>query len=111
VCRVDDLPVVKILDGSTLRQLLGTNMMLNLARDEPHGEAPMHAHAEEQIFVMLDEELEMDLNGDVRTVRRGDIASFHLGPASHERRPRARSQLDISSLCRGRGCWTFYRPR
>jgi quercetin dioxygenase-like cupin family protein len=72
--RVDDLPVVEILAGLTLRPMLGTNMMVSFVRYEPHAEAPRHAHVEEQIFVMLEGELEMDLDGEVRMMRRGDVA-------------------------------------
>ena len=94
--RVDDLQAIEILEGLTLRPLLGAKLMLSFARYEPHAEAPRHAHVEEQVFVMLEGELEMDLDGDVRTMRPGDVA---LIPAWVPHRVTAgsepASQLDI----------------
>jgi quercetin dioxygenase-like cupin family protein len=96
--RVDDLPIVEILSGLTLRPVLGTNMMLSFARYEPHAEAPRHAHVEEQIFVMLEGELEMDLDGEVRTMRPGDIALIPSWVPHRVRAgPEPASQLDIFS--------------
>jgi quercetin dioxygenase-like cupin family protein len=96
--RVDDLPIVEIITGLTLRPVLGTNVMLSFARYEPYAEAPRHAHVEEQIFVMLEGELEMELDGEVRTMRAGDIA---LIPSWVPHRVKAgsepASQLDIFS--------------
>jgi quercetin dioxygenase-like cupin family protein len=71
---VDELPVLDIVAGLALRPLLATNVMLSFARYEPHAEAPRHAHVEQQVFLMLEGELEMDLDGDVRTMRPGDVA-------------------------------------
>ena len=96
--RVDDLPIVEILSGLTLRPVLGTNMMLSFARYEPYAEAPRHAHVEEQIFVMLEGELEMDLDGEVRTMRPGDIALIPSWVPHRVRAgPEPASQLDIFS--------------
>jgi quercetin dioxygenase-like cupin family protein len=72
--RVEELQALELIDGLTLRPLLGKDMMLSFARYEPHAEAPLHAHVEEQIFVMLEGELEMELGGGVRTMRPGDVA-------------------------------------
>jgi quercetin dioxygenase-like cupin family protein len=96
--RVDDLPIVEILSGLTLRPVQGTNIMVSFARYEPHAEAPRHAHVEEQIFVMLEGELEMDLDGDVRTMRPGDVALIPSWvPHRVSAGPEPASQLDIFS--------------
>ncbi len=47
--------------------------MVNFVRFGPHTEAPHHAHREEQIVIVLEGEFEFDLDGDVRTVRSGDV--------------------------------------
>src|SRR5271155_5504586 len=72
--RVEDLPVLEIVAGLTLRPVLGTDVLLSFARYEPFAEAPLHAHEEEQLFVMLEGELEMELAGEVRLMRPGDVA-------------------------------------
>lgn len=72
--RVEDLNGIELPGGPLLRPVLGDGVMVSFAHYEPHTEAPLHAHAEEQIFVMLDGELEMELDGEVRTMRRGDAA-------------------------------------
>jgi unsaturated pyranuronate lyase len=71
---VDALPALAMLDGLTLRPVVGTNVMVSFVRYEPHVEAPLHAHVEEQIFIALEGEFEMELGGEVRTMRPGDGA-------------------------------------
>jgi len=48
--------------------------MVNFVSFEPHTEAPMHVHEEEQIVVVLDGEFEFEIDGDVRTMGAGDVA-------------------------------------
>lgn len=72
--RVEQLRGIELPGGPLLRPVLGAGMMVSFAHYEPHTEAPLHAHAEEQIFVMLEGELEMELDGEVRTMRPGDAA-------------------------------------
>jgi quercetin dioxygenase-like cupin family protein len=48
--------------------------MVNFVSFEPHTEAPMHVHEEEQIVVVLAGEFEFEIDGDVRTMRAGDVA-------------------------------------
>jgi gentisate 1,2-dioxygenase len=48
--------------------------MTNFVSFEPGAEAPRHVHAEEQIVIVLDGEFTFDLDGDVRTMRKGDVA-------------------------------------
>jgi len=47
---------------------------VNVVSFEPGTEAPRHVHEEEQIVIVLDGEFTFDLDGDVRTMRRGDVA-------------------------------------
>jgi quercetin dioxygenase-like cupin family protein len=44
-------------------------MTLNVVRFEPHTVAPVHAHAEEQISLVVEGELEFELNGEARVMR------------------------------------------
>jgi quercetin dioxygenase-like cupin family protein len=54
--------------------VLGQNTLTNFVRFEPHTEAPVHVHEEEQIVIVLDGEFEFSIDGDVRTMRPGDVA-------------------------------------
>ena len=73
--KVDELPALdNIVAGLTLRPLVAKGMLASFVRYEPHSEAPLHAHEEEQIFVMLEGELEMELDGEIRAMRSGDVA-------------------------------------
>lgn len=48
--------------------------MVNFVTFEPHTEAPLHVHEEEQIVIVLEGEFEFELDGEVRTMRKGDVA-------------------------------------
>jgi quercetin dioxygenase-like cupin family protein len=66
-----DVPPVEFVPGLEFRPVLGRGMLVNFARYEPHTVAPVHAHQEEQVTFVIDGEFEFDLDGDVRTMRRG----------------------------------------
>jgi quercetin dioxygenase-like cupin family protein len=46
--------------------------MVNFVTFQPHTEAPMHWHDEEQVSYVMDGELEFTVAGETRTMRRGD---------------------------------------
>src|SRR5690348_2181555 len=48
--------------------------MANFVSFQPGTEAPRHVHEEEQIVIVVDGEFTFDLDGDVRTMRKGDVA-------------------------------------
>ena len=48
--------------------------MTNFVSFQPGTEAPRHVHEEEQIVIVLDGEFTFDLDGDVRVMRKGDVA-------------------------------------
>src|SRR5262249_12275651 len=56
------------------RPVLGQRAMANFVSFQPGTEAPRHVHEEEQIVIVMDGEFTFDLDGDVRTMRRGDVA-------------------------------------
>jgi quercetin dioxygenase-like cupin family protein len=70
----EELAGFELAPGLMLRPLSGTNMMVSFARYAPHAEAPLHAHEEEQIFVVLDGEFEVQLGDEVRAMGVGDAA-------------------------------------
>ena len=71
---VDAISPVEFLPGLGFRPVLGQRAMTNFVSFEPGTEAPRHVHEEEQIVVVIDGEFTFDLDGDVRVMRKGDVA-------------------------------------
>jgi quercetin dioxygenase-like cupin family protein len=71
---IEDLAAAEFLPGLGFRPVLGHNAMLNFVSFEPNTEAPKHVHEEEQIVIVLEGELTFDVDGDVRVMRKGDVA-------------------------------------
>ena len=71
---VDSVTPVEFLPGLGFRPVLGQRGMANFVSFEPGTEAPRHVHEEEQIVIVVEGEFTFDLDGDVRTMRRGDVA-------------------------------------
>jgi quercetin dioxygenase-like cupin family protein len=71
---VDAVDAVEFLPGLGFRPVLGQRALVNFVSFQPETEAPRHVHEEEQIVIVLDGEFTFDLDGDVRTMRRGDVA-------------------------------------
>jgi quercetin dioxygenase-like cupin family protein len=69
-----EIPSVEFVPGLRFQPTLGQNSLANLVTFEPHTEAPMHVHVEEQVVVVIDGEFEFTIDGTTRTMRRGDIA-------------------------------------
>ncbi len=65
---------VEFLPGLGFRPVLGQRAMTNFVNFAPGTTAPRHVHEEEQIVVVLEGEFTFDLDGDVRTMRKGDVA-------------------------------------
>lgn len=72
--RVDEITSAEFVPGLTFRPVLGHRAMANFVHFTPGAEAPRHVHEEEQIVIVLDGEFTFDLDGDVRTMRQGDVA-------------------------------------
>lgn len=71
---VAEVEPVEFVPGLEFRPVLGQNTLTNFVHFEPHTEAPVHVHEEEQIVIVLDGEFEFSIDGDVRTMRPGDVA-------------------------------------
>ena len=71
---VDSVTPVEFLPGLGFRPVLGEKAMTNFVSFAPGAEAPRHVHEEEQIVIVLDGEFTFDLDGDVRVMRKGDVA-------------------------------------
>jgi quercetin dioxygenase-like cupin family protein len=71
---VDEMTPVEFLPGLGFRPVLGQRTLTNFVDFAPGAVAPHHVHEEEQIIIVLAGELVFDLDGDVRTMRKGDVA-------------------------------------
>jgi quercetin dioxygenase-like cupin family protein len=71
---VDTLEPVEFVPGLGFRPVVGQRAMTNFVSFQPRTTAPRHVHEEEQIVIVLEGELTFDLDGDVRTMRKGDVA-------------------------------------
>ncbi len=71
---VNSLSPVEFQPGLGFRPVLGQRVMTNFVSFAPGAVAPRHVHEEEQFIIILDGELVFDLDGDVRTMRQGDVA-------------------------------------
>lgn len=71
---VERIDPVTLVDGLQFRPVLGEHTMVNFVSFAPRTTAPRHSHREEQIVVVLEGEFEFELDGEVRTMRPGDVA-------------------------------------
>ncbi len=71
---VADVEPVEFVPGLGFRPILGDGTLVNFVSFEPGTVAPMHVHVEEQFTIVLEGEFEFELDGDVRTMRAGDVA-------------------------------------
>ncbi|MFL6139903.1 MAG: cupin domain-containing protein [Frankiaceae bacterium] len=71
---VASIAPVELVEGLRFRPVLGEALMTNFVSFEPRTEAPVHVHEEEQIVIVLEGELEFEVDGEVRTMRPGDVA-------------------------------------
>jgi quercetin dioxygenase-like cupin family protein len=71
---VDSITPVEFLPGLGFRPVQGEKTMTNFVTFAPGAEAPRHVHEEEQFIIVIEGELVVDLDGDVRTLRKGDVA-------------------------------------
>jgi quercetin dioxygenase-like cupin family protein len=71
---VGGIEAVEFVPGLAFRPVLGERTMMNFVSFEPHTEAPMHVHEEEQMVLVLEGEFDFQIEHDVRTMRAGDVA-------------------------------------
>ncbi|WP_406054339.1 cupin domain-containing protein [Kribbella sp. NBC_00889] len=72
--RIEDIEPVQYVEGLSFQPVLGEQTLANFVSYEPHTEAPLHAHVEEQVVVILEGELEFHIGDEVRIMRPGDVA-------------------------------------
>ena len=95
------LPSLEVVQGLQIQAFTSSHVMVSVVRLEPDTEAAVHWHDEEQIAFVIDGELEFEVGGVTRTLRRGDAV---LIPSNvpHGARTRESPCLEID---------IFYPPR
>jgi quercetin dioxygenase-like cupin family protein len=63
----------EMLPGLNFQPILSEHAIVNVVSFEPHSEAPMHSHVEEQIVIVTEGEFEFTMDGETRTMRPGDV--------------------------------------
>lgn len=93
-----DAPMVEFSKGLRFQPVLGDGVLVNYVRFDPHTEAPVHVHAEEQITLVIEGELEFELDGEVRTLQAGQAAVIppHV---PHGARTRDSACLELDVFC------------
>ena len=71
---VSAIEKVEFLPGLGFQPVLGEKTLVNFVSFEPHTEAPMHVHEEEQVVMVTDGEFDFTIGGETRTMRPGDVA-------------------------------------
>jgi unsaturated pyranuronate lyase len=69
-----DIEPVEFVPGLQFKPVLGERTLVNFVSFEPHTEAPMHVHEEEQVVVVTGGEFEFTIGDETRTMRAGDVA-------------------------------------
>lgn len=67
----DALEPIELVAGLRFQPVLGERVMANFVYFEPHTEAPLHWHEEEQISFVVDGEFEFEVAGEKHLLRRG----------------------------------------
>ena len=75
-----ELAPLDVVPGLRFQPVVGEKVMANFVRFEPHTEAPLHWHEEEQISFGIDRELEFEVAGETRLLRRGDAVVIPPNP-------------------------------
>jgi quercetin dioxygenase-like cupin family protein len=65
---------VEFVPGLTFQPVLGEKTLVNFVSFQPHTEAPMHVHEEEQVVVVTDGEFDFTIGDRTCTMRAGDVA-------------------------------------
>jgi quercetin dioxygenase-like cupin family protein len=66
-----DITPFEMLPGLSFQPAPGENLLINYVSFEPNVEAPVHSHEEEQVSFVLEGEVEFEVSGEVRTIRKG----------------------------------------
>ena len=71
---VSAIEPVEFVPGLAFQPVLGEKTLVNFVSFQPHTEAPMHVHEEEQVVVVTEGEFDFTIGDETRTMRVGDVA-------------------------------------
>jgi quercetin dioxygenase-like cupin family protein len=91
-------PSIEMVPGLQIQALTSPNVMVSFVHLAPHTEAAVHWHDEEQIAFVIDGELEFEVGGVTRTLRRGDAVLIPPN-VPHGARTRDGSCFEIDVFC------------
>jgi quercetin dioxygenase-like cupin family protein len=63
---------IEVVPGLRFQPILGGRLMANFVSFEPNTVAAVHWHDEEQISIVIEGEMEFEVGGQKKVVRRGD---------------------------------------
>jgi quercetin dioxygenase-like cupin family protein len=72
----DDYPKYEIAQGVIFCPVVGSNLSLNFVTFPPNSGFPSHVHAEEQISIVREGEMEITIHENSRIVKPGDVIIF-----------------------------------
>lgn len=73
IVNLADVKKFSVVKGAQFQPVMGQNLLINYIQVEPHSPNVPHAHEEEQIFILLEGEMEFTVGDETRTIRKGDI--------------------------------------
>ena len=92
---------MELVPGARTRTFWGEQMLLSLVEIDAESEVPLHSHPHEQGGIIIEGELEMGVDGEVKLLKVGDM---YIIPGNVEHYAKARSvkavALDIVSPVR-----------
>lgn len=68
------IPAVEFVPGLKFQPTVGELTLANYVTFQPHTEAPMHSHLEEQVVIVVEGEFDFTIDGRTKTMRAGDVA-------------------------------------
>ena len=71
-----NIPQKDILPGCKMRAIHGESMTVTYWNLEKGAAIPEHSHPHEQIGSVIEGEIEVTLNGELRRLRKGDVLVF-----------------------------------
>jgi unsaturated pyranuronate lyase len=78
IVRIGDQPSITAAPGVQIQPVAGGRLLVARVTLEPHSEAPVHTHDEEQMGIVVSGWLDFDMDGEVRRLLPGDV--YHAPP-------------------------------
>lgn len=78
IVSIGDQPSITAAPGIHIQPVAGTRLLLARGTLDPHSEAPIHTHDEEQMGIVVSGWLDFDSDGEVTRMLPGDV--YHVPP-------------------------------